>query len=168
MSMSALLTWLAPPHVRCPPPSTAAGLSYSPLFFAFHLLDMANKSTDLQSVFKAVTVNGRSILMTALFGMVVIYLYAILGYAFIQVGEDPRAPPRLTARGVASRGHRPSSPVASCHLPSPPITLPVTSHGFPSPPVTARRPTPSHRTSSSPATTPTPTSTGAATSSSAG
>lgn len=61
------------------------GLVYSPLFYAFHLLDLANKSTDLQSVFKAVTLNGRSILMTAIFGFIVIYLYAILGYAF---GKD--------------------------------------------------------------------------------
>jgi len=36
-------------------------------------------------VFQAVTLNGRSIVMTALFGFVVIYLYAIVGFAF---GQD--------------------------------------------------------------------------------
>ena len=35
------------------------GLFASELFFSFHLLDMINKSSDLRSVFKAVTQNGR-------------------------------------------------------------------------------------------------------------
>jgi inositol 1,4,5-triphosphate receptor type 3 len=61
------------------------GITRSPLFYAFHLLDMVNKSTDLQSVFRAVTQNGRAILMTAVFGFVVIYLYAIIGFAY---GQD--------------------------------------------------------------------------------
>ena len=61
------------------------GITHSPLFYSFHLLDMVNKSQDLQSVFLAVTRNGRSILMTALFGFVVIYLYAIIGFAY---GQD--------------------------------------------------------------------------------
>ena len=61
------------------------GLGYSSLFFSFHLLDIVNHSTDLQSVFKAVTLNGRSILATAVFGFIVIYLYAIVGFAY---GQD--------------------------------------------------------------------------------
>jgi len=61
------------------------GLALSPLFYCFHLLDIVNKSTDLQSVFKAVTLNGRSILMTAVFGFIIIYIYAIVGFSF---GQD--------------------------------------------------------------------------------
>ena len=61
------------------------GLTFSAFFFSFHLLDMVNKSKDLQSVFHAVTLNGRSILMTAVFGFVIIYIYAIVGFAF---GQD--------------------------------------------------------------------------------
>jgi len=61
------------------------GLVYSPLFYSVHLLDIVNKSSDLQSVFKAVTLNGRSILMTAVFGFIVIYIYAIVGFSF---GQD--------------------------------------------------------------------------------
>ena len=60
------------------------GLALSPLFFSFHLLDMVNKSRDLQQVFRAVTLNGRSILMTALFGFVVTWIYAIAGFSFAQ------------------------------------------------------------------------------------
>ena len=58
------------------------GLFVSPLFFSFHLLDMVNKSEDLQAVFRAVTLNGRSILLTAVFGGCIIWIYAIIGYAF--------------------------------------------------------------------------------------
>ena len=39
---------------------------------------MVNKSNDLRAVFKAVTQNGYSILMTALFGVVTVYIYAIV------------------------------------------------------------------------------------------
>ena len=59
------------------------GLTVSPLFFCFHLLDIVNKSMTLQAVFRAVTLNGTSILLTAIFGFIVIWIYAILGYAFL-------------------------------------------------------------------------------------
>ena len=52
--------------------------------FAFHLLDVSTKSKDLQNVFKAVTQNGRSIMMTALFGVIIVYIYAILGYVYLR------------------------------------------------------------------------------------
>jgi hypothetical protein len=56
--------------------ASCLGLTTSPLFFSFHLLDMVNKSSDLQAVFKAVTLNGRSILLTAVFGACIIWIYA--------------------------------------------------------------------------------------------
>ena len=34
------------------------GITVSPFWFAFHLLDITTKSKDLQNVFKAVTQNG--------------------------------------------------------------------------------------------------------------
>ena len=34
------------------------------------------------AVFRAVTLNGRSILLTALFGACIVWIYAIIGYAF--------------------------------------------------------------------------------------
>lgn len=61
--------------------ASVLGLLVSPLWFSVHLLDIVNKSTDLQNVFKAVTLNGRSIAMTALFGATIIYLFAVVGYA---------------------------------------------------------------------------------------
>jgi len=60
------------------------GLVHSPFWFSIHLLDLINKSADLTNVFKAVTLNGRSIVMTAIFGLVIIYLYSIVLFAFSQ------------------------------------------------------------------------------------
>ena len=57
------------------------GLFWSPFFFCFHLLDVVNKSAILQNVFRAVTQNGISLLLTALFGFIVIWIYAVVGYA---------------------------------------------------------------------------------------
>ena len=59
------------------------GLVVSPLFFCFHLLDIVNKFSDLQNVFKAVTLNGSTILLTGIFGGLVVWIYAIVGYAFM-------------------------------------------------------------------------------------
>jgi Ca2+/Na+ antiporter len=61
--------------------ASVLGLLHSPLWFSVHLLDIVNKSTDLQNVLKAVTLNGRSIAMTALFGATIIYLFAVVGFA---------------------------------------------------------------------------------------
>jgi hypothetical protein len=69
------------------------GITVSPFWFAFHLLDITTKSKDLQNVFKAVTQNGRSILATALFGVIIVYIYAIIGYIYLSdsfaVGDYP-------------------------------------------------------------------------------
>jgi len=59
------------------------GIVISPLFFSFHLLDIVNKYNALQDVFRAVTLNGTSLLLTAIFGVIVIWIYAIMGYAFL-------------------------------------------------------------------------------------
>jgi len=58
------------------------GLLVHPFFFCIHLLDMINKSKDLKDVFKAMSLKGRSILLTAIFGAVVVWIYSIIGYSF--------------------------------------------------------------------------------------
>ena len=62
--------------------AAALGILVSPFCFAFHLLDIITTSKDLQSVFTAVTKNGRSILATAFFGLIIVYIYAIIGYLY--------------------------------------------------------------------------------------
>jgi len=69
------------------------GLFWSPLFFSFHLLDIANKSQVLQNVFLAVTTNLDSLLLTALFTLIVIWIYAVYGFAtysdYFRAFDDP-------------------------------------------------------------------------------
>ncbi len=85
------------------------GLLVSPLYFCFHLLDIVNKSSDLQNVFKAVTLNGSSILLTAIFGGLVVWIYAIVGCAQPALG----APPLSTRRARLPACVR-DVPVALC------------------------------------------------------
>eukprot|EP00760_Papus_ankaliazontas_P013904 PhM_4_TR15917/c0_g1_i1/m.26253 len=57
-----------------------AGLVVSPHALAFHLLIIVQKSTILQNVTTAITTNGKSLLLTAILGMVMAYLFSIVGY----------------------------------------------------------------------------------------
>ena len=59
------------------------GLFVSPLWFSVHLVDVIAKSKDLQYVFRSVTTHGKSILWTAFFGIIVIYIYAAAGYGLV-------------------------------------------------------------------------------------
>lgn len=45
------------------------------------VLDLINKSSDLQNVLRAVTQNGKSIMLTAALGAVVVWMYAVVGFA---------------------------------------------------------------------------------------
>jgi len=49
-------------------------------FFAFHLLDMVEQNLQLKNVLKAVTLNASSIILTFVFALVVLYIYAIFGF----------------------------------------------------------------------------------------
>ncbi|KAL1529829.1 hypothetical protein AB1Y20_000761 [Prymnesium parvum] len=56
------------------------GLTVDPLWFSVHLLDIVNKSRELQDVFKAVTTNGSSIMLTAILGSIIVYIYTIVAF----------------------------------------------------------------------------------------
>jgi len=53
------------------------------------LLDIVLRDADLQNVFKAVTAHGRSILVTAFFGIIVIYFFAIVGMVALNQDAHP-------------------------------------------------------------------------------
>ena len=57
------------------------GLTTSPYWFCVPLLEIINSSSDLHHVVQSVTKNGSSIIATALFGVVIVWMYAILGHA---------------------------------------------------------------------------------------
>jgi len=48
--------------------------------FSFHLLDISMQSDLTRSVFQAVTTNGISILLTAVLGILLMYIYAVIGF----------------------------------------------------------------------------------------
>ncbi|CAL1526674.1 unnamed protein product [Lymnaea stagnalis] len=62
-----------------------AGNLYHGYFFAFHLLNIVNNNQLLGGVIKAVTQNGMSLLWVAVLGFVVIYIYALIGFALLRV-----------------------------------------------------------------------------------
>ena len=68
-------------------------MAHVPWWYCFHLFDITSKSRDLQNVWKAVSQNGRAILMTLAFTMVIVYIYAIFGYVALAdsfgVGDYP-------------------------------------------------------------------------------
>ena len=76
------------------------GLFVSPLWFSLHLVDVVNKSSDLQYVFRSVTTHGKSILWTAAFGSIVIYIYAVAG-----IGLLPSKAFKETVPSPAFDGH---------------------------------------------------------------
>lgn len=59
------------------------GLFQSPIFYSFHLLDMVNRFPQLQSVIQSVTLNGNQLLMTAMLGFIIIYIYSAVAFIFL-------------------------------------------------------------------------------------
>eukprot|EP00004_Rigifila_ramosa_P007532 TRINITY_DN1851_c0_g1_i3.p1 TRINITY_DN1851_c0_g1~~TRINITY_DN1851_c0_g1_i3.p1 ORF type:complete len:2531 (+),score=660.03 TRINITY_DN1851_c0_g1_i3:1073-7594(+) len=57
------------------------GVVISPVFFCFHLLELTGRSESLKNVIRAVTLNGRALLLTALLGIVIVYIYSLIGFA---------------------------------------------------------------------------------------
>ena len=68
-----------------------AGTLLSPYFFAFHLVNIVNNNQLLQGVIQAITQNGRSLLWVAILGLVFIYIYALIAFAFLRDMFDPHA-----------------------------------------------------------------------------
>ncbi|ESO91009.1 hypothetical protein LOTGIDRAFT_163525 [Lottia gigantea] len=66
------------------------GTFTSGYFFAFHLLNIVNNNQLLSGVIKAVTQNGKSLLWVAVLGLVVFYLYGIIGFALMRSMFDPK------------------------------------------------------------------------------
>lgn len=58
-------------------------------FFAFHLLNIVNNNQLLSGVIKAVTQNGKSLLWVGVLGLVVFYLYGMIGFALMRSMFNP-------------------------------------------------------------------------------
>ncbi|XP_064627454.1 inositol 1,4,5-trisphosphate receptor type 1-like isoform X9 [Lineus longissimus] len=66
-----------------------AGTCFNGYFFAFHLLNIVNNNQLLAGVIQAVTQNGKSLLWVGVLGMVVFYLYAVVGFALFRSTFSP-------------------------------------------------------------------------------
>ena len=56
------------------------GFMFYDFFFAFHLLGLIARSSELKNVIVAVTQNGKTLLLTGMLGCVVVYLFSIIGF----------------------------------------------------------------------------------------
>ncbi len=61
-----------------------SGLFVHPFFFSVLLFDVVKREETLLNVMKSVTRNGRSILLTAVFAIILVYLFSIVGFVFFQ------------------------------------------------------------------------------------
>lgn len=59
------------------------GSIQSPIFYSFHLTDVVNRFPELQSVIQSVTLNGDQLLMTAMLGVMIIYIYSAIAFIFV-------------------------------------------------------------------------------------
>ncbi|XP_022242608.1 inositol 1,4,5-trisphosphate receptor type 1-like [Limulus polyphemus] len=60
------------------------GLCMHPFFYSVLLLDVVYQEETLLNVIKSVTRNGRSIILTAIFALILVYLFSIIGYLFFR------------------------------------------------------------------------------------
>ncbi|XP_077151617.1 inositol 1,4,5-trisphosphate-gated calcium channel ITPR3 isoform X2 [Ranitomeya variabilis] len=77
------------------------GIFAHELFYSILLFDLIYREETLFNVIKSVTRNGRSILLTALLALILVYLFSIVGFLFLkddfimEVDRLPQAPPTM-------------------------------------------------------------------------
>ena len=62
---------------------TVLGMEVSHIFFSFQLLDVVNRFPTLRNVIMSVTQNKDQLLMTAMLGVIIIYIFSTFGFTFI-------------------------------------------------------------------------------------
>lgn len=55
-----------------------------PFYFRFQLFDVVYREETLLNVIRSVTRNGRSIILTAVLALILVYLFSIIGYIFFK------------------------------------------------------------------------------------
>lgn len=64
--------------------TSVLGLFAHELFYSILLFDLIYREETLFNVIKSVTRNGRSILLTALLALILVYLFSIVGFLFLK------------------------------------------------------------------------------------
>ncbi|KAL1403241.1 hypothetical protein pipiens_005756 [Culex pipiens pipiens] len=84
------------------------GVLLHPFFFSVLLFDVVYREETLLNVIRSVTRNGRSIVLTAVLALILVYMFSIIGYMFfrddflVPVDEEYVAPDGLAAAAAAT------------------------------------------------------------------
>lgn len=62
---------------------TILGLQVSPFFYTLQLLDVITRVPTLRNVIQAVTKNYKQLLLTAMLGLIIIYVFSVIAYVFL-------------------------------------------------------------------------------------
>ncbi|VDM37968.1 unnamed protein product [Toxocara canis] len=78
---------------------SAAGVFWSPFFYAFHLIDVVLSFPMLKAILQSVTHNLQQLILTIMMTLVVVYLYTVVAFNFfrkfyVQEGEEGDEPDR--------------------------------------------------------------------------
>uniref|UniRef100_A0A663MH27 Inositol 1,4,5-trisphosphate receptor n=1 Tax=Athene cunicularia TaxID=194338 RepID=A0A663MH27_ATHCN len=95
------------------------GLCVHEFFYSFLLFDLVYREETLLNVIKSVTRNGRSIILTAVLALILVYLFSIIGFLFLKddfIMEVDRLKIRTPGMGVVVS---PAIPFSSCSSPAP-------------------------------------------------
>uniref|UniRef100_A0A8C3H007 Inositol 1,4,5-trisphosphate receptor n=1 Tax=Corvus moneduloides TaxID=1196302 RepID=A0A8C3H007_CORMO len=79
------------------------GLCVHEFFYSFLLFDLVYREETLLNVIKSVTRNGRSIILTAVLALILVYLFSIIGFLFLKddfIMEVDRLKIRTPAAGI--------------------------------------------------------------------
>uniref|UniRef100_A0A8C3IFN8 Inositol 1,4,5-trisphosphate receptor n=1 Tax=Chrysemys picta bellii TaxID=8478 RepID=A0A8C3IFN8_CHRPI len=98
------------------------GLCVHEFFYSFLLFDLVYREETLLNVIKSVTRNGRSIILTAVLALILVYLFSIVGFLFLKddfIMEVDRLKNRTPIAGIAftSNYHRPAEIYCAGNLP---------------------------------------------------
>uniref|UniRef100_A0A8B9CVU1 Inositol 1,4,5-trisphosphate receptor n=1 Tax=Anser brachyrhynchus TaxID=132585 RepID=A0A8B9CVU1_9AVES len=83
------------------------GLCVHEFFYSFLLFDLVYREETLLNVIKSVTRNGRSIILTAVLALILVYLFSIIGFLFLKddfIMEVDRLKIRTPVAGTCSGG----------------------------------------------------------------
>jgi len=89
---------------------------YGPFWYALLLSDFVMTNPTLWNVIQSVTRNGRSLLLTFIFALFLVYLFSIVGFIYLRDDFVLRAEPVLSGNASLDGG---------TGLSSPPVTLPT-------------------------------------------
>lgn len=59
------------------------GLQVSPFFYTLHLLDVITRFPTLRNVIQAVTKNSKQLLLTAMLGLIIIYIFSVIAFSYL-------------------------------------------------------------------------------------